>query len=200
VAVQANGWVGHTTVYVRDPIGLHEEACELPPLELASELDPPRMAHIHVPFLQQNGLAPPEQLGSDPAHPDDMELFCDEFPCEEFACPQRGGHSAISSQHFQFPSGQHRSVLLQEGLFVSLQVTSCELPALLAPEEFAEEFVEEFVEELVEEFLDEELPLDDEAGALDERGAEEEAGTLEERGADEEAGALEERAEDDRLT
>ena len=124
--------------------------------------------------------------------PDFALLFTPEllFPCEESPppppLPQPGGHSVSSSQHFQFPLGQHRSVLLQEGaVFPPHRAASFELPALLAPEEFMEEFWEElFVEEFAEELFVEEFPEELFAEELVEEilvEAEEEAGALEER-------------------
>lgn len=98
-------------------------------------------------------------------HPEDAE---DEAGAEDCACPQLGGHSAISSQHFQAPSGQHRSVLPQDGASSPPQSGfCCELAALLPPEE------------LVEELPDEDFPADDEADFPDDAGALEEAGLLE---------------------
>jgi hypothetical protein len=81
-----------------------------------------------------------------------------------------------SSQHFQLPLGQQRSVLLHEGLLVPEQEPSPvppEDPLLVFPEDAPpEEFCEE---EFREEDLEEELPFEedreepDELGLLEER-------------------------------
>jgi hypothetical protein len=83
--------------------------------------------HVHVPSLQQKGLASTEQEGCDPLHPEDAEEAD-----EDCAASQLGGHSAISSQHFQLPLGQQMVLLAPHCGFVALlQTTFTELAALL---------------------------------------------------------------------
>ena len=136
----------------------------------------------HFPVAQQYG-EPALQVGGAPLQLLPWELLLPllwELPLRVLLCdepaldwedppppPQLTGHSVSSSQHFQLPLGQHRSVLLQEGLLVPEQAPSLVLPVLLAALTFDPE------DAAPEELLAEELRADDELGLLEERADEE---------------------------